>query len=308
MYVWGHPDGVDGATALGEDQVPPTLTATSIPPETWVELRTAFPTNLLTSTQGARVVSGDGLQLILDEEIFFAAESEQAAQAQRAGLIMGTIAAIAVALGLGLTTYIRYGREPKVAYDLDYEHAPPSDLSLAEVGALLTQGHVSEKEFTATLFDLIRQGAISATPIQTVRSTWGGLRQETISDLELELTDKTTGFRDFEQSVLTVVGRVLDDGPRPLHEFRSDIKDDAVSNATTYQTFRRRVLDAIERTGLLDTRGNLAAGSRSFSQSSLWWDPSSSCPGCSGTGPAERRWRCSSPSARLSGRSSLRSS
>jgi len=259
VYVWGHPYDVDGSTSLGEDGVSPSLTANSIPSETWVELRAAFPTSLVATTSGARSGQGDGLATIIEEETLFAQQTEAADQAARTGFIIGVFAAIALALGLGVTTYVRYGREPKVSYDQEYEHSPPTDLPPAEVGALLSQGGVSEKEFTATLFDLIRQGAISAKPIQTVRSTWGGLREENISDLELDLTNKTTGFRDYEQSVLTIVGRVLDNGPLPLFQFRTEIRADASANAKTYQSFRDRVLGSIKRSDLLDTGGNAAS-------------------------------------------------
>jgi len=259
VYVWGHPYDVVGSTSLGEDGTSPSLIATNVPSETWVELRTAFPTSLVDSTSGARVVSGDGLATITEEETLFAQQNEAANQAALTGFIIGVLGAVALALGLGVSTYVRYGKEPKINYDQEYEHAPPTDLPPAEVGALLSQGHVSEKEFTATLFDLIRQGAISAKPVQTVRSTWGGLREENISDLELDVTDKTTGFRDYDQSVLTIVGRVLDNGPLPLSKFRTEIRADASANATTYQVFRDRVLDSIKRSDLLDTRGNLAA-------------------------------------------------
>ena len=95
-----------------------------------------------------------------------------------------------------------------------------TDLTPSEVGALLSQGKVTEREFTATLFDLIRMGAINAAPTQVTSKTWGGLRTETVTDLELSLGDKTTGLRDFEQSVMTVVKRVLDEGPTPLTEFQ----------------------------------------------------------------------------------------
>ena len=259
VHVWGHPYGIDGSTSLGQDGTSPSLVANNVPSESWVELRVVFPTALLTSTSGARVVPGDGLQTILDEEVLFAEQNDAANRNTRTGFLVGIFAAIVLALGLGITTFVRYGKEPKVAYDQEYEHSPPTDRSPAEVGALLSQGHVSEKEFTATLFDLIRQGAIAAQPVQAVRSTWGGLRQETISDLELSLTSKTTGFRDYEQSVLTVMKRVLDDGPLPLHKFRGEIRDDASANATTYQNFRDNVLDAIKRANLLDTAGNIAS-------------------------------------------------
>ncbi|VAW08834.1 hypothetical protein MNBD_ACTINO01-244, partial [hydrothermal vent metagenome] len=259
VYVWGHPYDVDGSTSLGDDGVSPSLTAYDIPPERWVELRTAFPTDLLTSTDGARRVSGDGLDTILTEELRFAQENEAASRAAGIGLILGVAAIFLIAGGLGLWIYLRYGREPRVDYDREYEQAPPTDLTPSEVGALLSQGKVTEREFTATLFDLIRMGAINAAPTQVTSKTWGGLRTETVTDLELSLGDKTTGLRDFEQSVMTVIKRVLDDGPTPLTEFRDRIREDAEANARTYDVYQERVSDAITRSGMLDTSGNRAA-------------------------------------------------
>jgi len=43
VYVWGHPYGIDGTTTLGEDGVSPALTASNIPSESWVELRSVVP-------------------------------------------------------------------------------------------------------------------------------------------------------------------------------------------------------------------------------------------------------------------------
>jgi uncharacterized membrane protein len=255
VRVWGHPFGVDGVTSLGDDGVSPSLEATGVPPEQWVEMRVTFPTALLTSTSGAQVIAGDGLEGILAEEAAFATEEEEAARAARTGAIWGGTIAIAIALGLGGFVYLRYGREPRVVYDREYEQEPPSEMPPAEVEALLSQGSVDEQGFTATLFDLIRQGAIDAQPTQVERATWGGLRRETISDLVLSLGSKQDGLRDFEQSVMTVVRRVLELGPRPLHEFRQGIRDDASSNAETYQTFRSRVTEAVKRQGLLDVTG-----------------------------------------------------
>ncbi|HEX5695415.1 MAG TPA: DUF2207 domain-containing protein, partial [Acidimicrobiia bacterium] len=256
VLVFGHPYGVDGRTDLGADQISPSLEASGISAYRWVEMRVVIPTSLLSSTAGATVVDGNGLDSIMEEEEQFASEASDAATAQRTGLILGAVFAVALSAGLGGLVYFGYGREPRVDYDREYEQEPPTELSPAEVGALLTQGGVTEKEFTATLFDLIRQGAIAATPSQVERSTWGGLRTETITDLVLSLTDKETGLRDFEQSVMTVVRRVLEDGPQPLHSFKEAIRDDAAANAKTYQSFRERVLGSIKRAGMLDERGN----------------------------------------------------
>ncbi|MCZ6737101.1 MAG: DUF2207 domain-containing protein, partial [Actinobacteria bacterium] len=229
VLVWGHPLGVNGSTSLGDDGTSPSLEARGVPAEQWVELRVVFPAALLSGTGGATVTSGDGLQRILDEEANFEEEVEAAAAAQTTGLVAGAVVAVAIVLGLGGLIYWFYGKEPRVDYDQEYEHEPPTDMAPAEVGALLSQGAVTEKEFTATLFDLIRKGAIDATPSQVERVTWAGFKTETITDLVLGLTGKETGFRNFEQSVLTVMRRVLELGPRPLHEFKEGIREDAAA-------------------------------------------------------------------------------
>src|SRR5690606_33603112 len=54
--------------------------------------------------------------------------------------------------------------------------------------------------------------------------------------------------------------RVLADGPQPLHEFRTLIRDDASANATTYQSFRSRAIAAVKRQSLLDYTGSRVAG------------------------------------------------
>jgi uncharacterized membrane protein len=256
VYVWGHPFGVDGITSLGDDEVSPSLQASNIPAEQWVEIRVVFPREELSATNGATVVPGDGLPTILAEEEAFNENAEQAARAGRTGLIWGSVFALLTAIGLGGFVYFRYGREPRVDYDRQYEQEPPSDLTPAEVGALISQGSVTEKEFTATMFDLIRRGVIGASPTQVERSTWGGLRTETITDLVLSVPEKESQLRNFEQSLINVVGRVLELGPRPLHEFREAIRDDAAANAKSYQDFRDQALGGVRRSGLLDDAGH----------------------------------------------------
>ena len=79
-----------------------------------------------------------------------------------------------------------YGRERKTGYDREYEQEPPTETEPALVPTLLRQGgEAGSFEFTATLFDLIRRGVFTSTPVTTERSTWGGLRSENVSDLEL---------------------------------------------------------------------------------------------------------------------------
>jgi uncharacterized membrane protein len=257
VLVWGHPYGIDGETSLGDGGVSPTLEARNVPPHSFVEIRVAFPPALLESSDGVTIVAGPGQDIILGEEDDWAERANDARDAARNGLIAGALAFVGLVGGAGGLVYLRYGKEPRTGYDREYEQFPPSELSPAEVGALVSQGGVTEKQFTATLFDLIRQGVVSAVPGQVTRETWAGLRKEEITDLTLSLTDKDTGLRDFEQSVLTVLKRALADGPMPLHELNEAVREDAAANAKTYQSFRERVLESIKRSGLLDDSGTV---------------------------------------------------
>lgn len=78
VRVWGHPYGVNGVTSLGEGNINPTLTASGVPSEQWVEMRITFPTSSLESTEGATRISGTGLGGVLDEELRFADEASDA--------------------------------------------------------------------------------------------------------------------------------------------------------------------------------------------------------------------------------------
>lgn len=256
VLVFGHPYGVDGATSLGADGVSPSLEATGVPAHQFVELRVVFPTDLLSSTGSVNTIAGNGLDIILAEEEEWAQEANDAREAARNGAIAAIVAFVAIVGGLGGLVYWVYGREPRTGYDQEYEHAPPTDLTPAEVGVLLSQGGIDEKQFTATLFDLISRGIVSAEPSNVQRVTWGGLKTEAITDLVLAVEGDETGLRDFEQSVMTVLRRALELGPRPLHELNEAIREDATANASTYQTFRSRVIGAVSRGGLLDTRGH----------------------------------------------------
>jgi uncharacterized membrane protein len=68
VKVFGHPASVSGVTSLGPDKGSPTLLASDVPAGQFVEMRVVFPRELLSSTGGARVEQGDGLQQIMDEE------------------------------------------------------------------------------------------------------------------------------------------------------------------------------------------------------------------------------------------------
>ena len=85
-------------------------------------------------------------------------------------LLLGTIPAFLVVGGV----FWFYGRELKTGYDREYEQEPPTDTEPALVPTLLRQGgEAGSFEFTATLFDLIRRGVYTSTPVTTERDDLG---------------------------------------------------------------------------------------------------------------------------------------
>jgi len=66
-------------------------------------------------------------------------------------------------IGIFFYFYLKYGREPKVDYDLTYEHEPPSKIPPMSLAVLLKEGKLATQKqsiqgFIATIFDLARRG------------------------------------------------------------------------------------------------------------------------------------------------------
>jgi uncharacterized membrane protein len=217
-------------------------------------LRTVFPRRLLSSTSGARVVHGNGLQRIVADEQASAASFESDRRQIRDAIdhIWRTIL-ILLALGLGPAlliagaVYFLFGRERHSTYDREYEQEPPSELEPALVPPLLRQStSVGSNEFTATLFDLIRRKRYKATPVTTEAATWGGLKKEDVADLEITKGEDAQ-LTPFEQDVADVVDAVVAAGPERLSKFRDRISADRTENAKRFQAFKKAVESAVKQ-------------------------------------------------------------
>ncbi|MBK5269290.1 MAG: DUF2207 domain-containing protein, partial [Acidimicrobiia bacterium] len=254
VLVFGHPTDVDGSTSLGVDGVSPDLSARNIPAHQFVEMRVVVPRSVLTSTAGAKVVSGPGLAAIMADEQAEADRADQRAKSLWTALIAVALAfaayPLAVLVGFGL-----YGSEPRIDYDREYEQAPPADTPPAIVDALARQGMVDERGFTATLFDLIRRGRYTATPATVEKATWLGLRTEQITDLEIGMGLNTVPLESHERPVVAIIDRIVADGPLPLTEFRRELREDPAENHADYELFKKASAAALKQRGLLDTIG-----------------------------------------------------
>ena len=260
VYVWGHPASVDGVTELDSRGRGASLRAANVPPEHWVEMRVVFPRSLLQTTSGAREEQGDGLQEILDEEAEFAANAERdRARVQwfkeNAGwlLPLGLLLTVAPAGGICSFIWWRFGREPRVPPGPRHVFEPPGDEAPAMVAALLepTGDRATGNAFAATLFDLIRRGDIEAMPITTIKKTWGGLREEDLSDLSIKIAveGKAKGLEPFEIEVLETVRMAAKEGALPLSRLRDEIKKEGARYQKRFQRFTGDVLAAVKKRG-----------------------------------------------------------
>jgi uncharacterized membrane protein len=248
--VWGHPVSVRGDVIREPERA--LLRAVDVPPHQFVEMRAVFPRSLLTSTGGARVRTGTALPQIVAEEAANAAAFERDQEKIHSALdhlprtiLILLAAALLPAFAVLAATYWLFGRERKTGYDREYEQEPPSDLEPALVPPLLRQSPtVGSLEFTATLFDLIRKGRYKAEPVTTQKSTWGGLRQEDIADLEISMGSDTP-VSEVEGPVAKVIDDVLGVGTERLSNFREEIKAHRTENSKRFTAFKKAVGDEV---------------------------------------------------------------
>jgi uncharacterized membrane protein len=260
VRAWGHPVWVRGdVTIQGPAAM---LRALDVDAGQFVELRTLYPRDAFSSTTGMRVREGDGLDLIVAEELADARAYERdrqriddaKAHPWRTALIVLAIGTIP-ALLISTFVFWRFGRELETGYDREYEQEPPTETEPALVPTLLRQGgEPGSFEFTATLFDLIRRGHYAATPVTTERSVWGGLRTERVSDLELS-AGTPVELTPWETSVTSVVDDVLDGGSVRLSKFRDEIEKDRTSMAPRFDAFKSAVSGEVGARGWFRSLG-----------------------------------------------------
>ena len=252
LRAWGKPVWVRGDVELVGTRA--TLRAVSVPAHQFVELRTLIARSAFSSTAGMRVTRGKAFDRILQEEQADADrygrdhERIEALKAHpiRTGLVVLGLATIPALLIISAVFWFM-GRERRTGYDREYEQEPPTDTEPALVPTLLRQGgEAGSYEFTATLFDLVRRGVYKAVPTTTERPIWGGLRHESISDLELS-AGMGGELRAWERDVANVVDGVLDGGSERLSRFRDQIEDERETMHGRFTAFKEHVADEAGR-------------------------------------------------------------
>ena len=269
--VFGHPASVRGDTAFAGGRV--ALRAVDVPAEQFVELRLLLPRSFLTSTRRATVVAGPARERILAEERSDAAAFEASRSRiddaldhlPRTLLILLALSCAPAVAILALVWTLLSSERRVGGYDREYEQEPPSDDPPALVAPLLRQSTRPEgAEFTATLFDLVRRGHLTATPTVTDKWSWGSLGRRSQPDLELSRKGAKASATQLEAPVAKILERALGNGPIALSGLAERIEGSRDANAASYASWQRRVAGEMKRRRWYDERAGTAMALAAF--------------------------------------------
>lgn len=221
VRVWAH--GVLYGEITLTDTPSALLTVEGLQPNTFVEVRTAFPTHAVPNAQ--RRSNKEALDDIIAEETDLADRSNKLREYVRhqvergepvdldayerridlasrspwmqrlvanellVGLILLTFAA-----AVYLILHLNYGREFKPDFDGDYYRELPADYSPAVLGVLWRFGSAGTEDFTAEIMNLARRGYLRIVEKRTEsKRVFGLLGTRTDIDYVIEKTEKPNG-------------------------------------------------------------------------------------------------------------------
>lgn len=193
IRVWGHGPLQGNVSRVDGGAI---FTLRDLPPETMVEGRLLFPTDVVPA---ARVRSAEAaLPRILREEGDWANQANRRRALLRL-LVSAAYAAPVLGVAAWLWLYLRFGREPVPSPPEGYYRELPADYSPAELGVLWRFGSVQPADFSATVLDLARRGYLE---VKTASEKHLFSSDETYT---LTRTAKGDGLRPFEREALEIL-------------------------------------------------------------------------------------------------------
>jgi uncharacterized membrane protein YgcG len=142
-----------------------------------------------------------------------------------AWILAAFVLAIVPAGLLGALGYWRFGRERPTGAAARYVHEPPDDLPPALVPSLLAQHVVAGgDQMAATLFELVRRGRYTMTPVTREESTLLGLHHKEIDDVDLTRGDESVALNAVEKPIAAIFDKLTEGGPTALSRVQSTVK------------------------------------------------------------------------------------
>lgn len=170
--VFIHSKAAPGRLKFEDDFSRATIEQRDIPSDSFVEVRALLSPSIFAN---APRIDGNRYETFLEEERRFAEAELKAARRREqlhrllkwaVGLEMFIVPIILIGMiGSYISVYRRYGTEPPVPDDVEYEREPPRELPPAVVPAILTQHQAQSTEvvkgFAATLLEAARLGYLT---------------------------------------------------------------------------------------------------------------------------------------------------
>lgn len=154
IMVWGH--GARKGDIYIEDSQNISMTIKDITTSELLEIRVAFPNELVPNINERNVVKGALKNKIIDYETKLSEETNKQLQIIRVINAL-TVVIVFATLGLAIYAYKRFDKEYKPMFNEEYLREPPVDLKPAEVSYLWNFGKAKDEDVTATLLDLVRR-------------------------------------------------------------------------------------------------------------------------------------------------------
>jgi hypothetical protein len=262
---WGHPGSVDGTVDLGTDRI--VLNASNVPSGRAVELHATFPRSLLTSTAGARIHPGPGMDAVLETERELTRGDEVAPLSLVPALLsvgVGAAAGLVVLLGFYLAFGKDRGGSGRRGPASGVVSTPPDELPPALVPSLLREDHrIGNRELTATILDLIRRGVVMVEKVGAPRASGNGAAGDCVGMADL----RVVGIRDASQlagfeaaAVRLLQGPLKDGGPFKLSQLPSLLTRNRPRGRAARDAFLLQVRRAVEQGNWYDRRGTRVLG------------------------------------------------
>ena len=229
--VFVHGRARPGEIDFADDFSAATVHQSRIAKDSYAELRVLLDPAIFSQV---RTIYGESYESLLEDERATTAAYRRSA-IRNIVIILISAVILALLIALYIWVYIKYGREPRVAYDSTYEREPPRDIPPAVVPTILTQSSISlskiSNAFAAAIMECARlgyleiheeeeKGLIFKSTDFTYKITPKG--RALLSNQPVELGRNERPLEDFEKRVLKKVIVDAGDGSKATGE---DIKD-----------------------------------------------------------------------------------
>ena len=220
---WNNPDTYVESSSWANDN---TLTTTykNIPAETTAEQRILMPKSYFKSTENADVINKDAKAQIEQDQLKYQSE---VAFNNNLPLIPVILSVLLMILPVGM--FLKWGRNPKISYNADYESQIPTDDSPVFINAMIPGiiEELNENAFTATLLDLIDRKYYKMVISNEEDTIIRRLNKET-SNLKLHESDIIEFLKRFENEKQQISLKSIGEDSYTVQKFVHAWKIDAM--------------------------------------------------------------------------------